>query len=63
MPRALAAERAGSHALDAANDAWDRGDYIAALNGYIQILAAPGGDAALEVDCAARPASSFRRAS
>jgi hypothetical protein len=35
-------------ALDAATDAWDRGDYIPALNGYIQILSAPGGDAALE---------------
>lgn len=38
----------GAKAFDAANDAWDRGDYIAALNGYIQILSAPGGDAFLE---------------
>ena len=37
-----------SRALEAANDAWERGDYIAALNGYIQILATPGGDLSLE---------------
>lgn len=34
--------------LDAANDAWQRGEYIAALNGYINVLGAPGGDRALE---------------
>src|SRR5262245_25372367 len=34
--------------LDAAQDAWQRGDYIAALNGYITLLSAPGGDRALE---------------
>ena len=34
--------------LDAANDAWQRGDYIAALNGYINVLSAPGGDRTLE---------------
>ncbi len=31
-----------------ANDAWERGDYIAALNGYIQLLTAPGGDQYVE---------------
>ncbi|HEV3060969.1 MAG TPA: M20/M25/M40 family metallo-hydrolase [Vicinamibacterales bacterium] len=34
--------------LDAANDAWQRGDYISALNGYIQALSAPGRDEYLE---------------
>jgi Tol biopolymer transport system component len=34
--------------LDAANDAWLRGDYIPALNGYIQALSAPGRDDTLE---------------
>ena len=34
--------------LDAANDAWQRGEYIAALNGYINVLGAPGGDRVLE---------------
>src|SRR4029450_6929053 len=33
---------------DAATSAWQRGDYIDALNGYIQVLNAPGGDAYLE---------------
>ena len=35
-------------AFDAANDAWERGDYIAALNGYIQLLGVPGGEKFLE---------------
>jgi hypothetical protein len=30
--------------FEAANDAWERGDYVAALNGYLQLLASPGGD-------------------
>ena len=34
--------------FDAANDAWERGDYIAALTGFIQVVNAPGGDAFLE---------------
>ncbi len=34
--------------FDAASSAWQRGDYIAALNGYISVLSAPGGDAFLE---------------
>src|SRR4029077_4744751 len=35
-------------AFDAANDAWERGDYIAALNGYVQLLSAPAGEKFLE---------------
>src|SRR6185436_12106707 len=35
-------------AFDAANDAWERGDYIAALTGYIQLLGAPGGEKFIE---------------
>ena len=39
---ALAATVRGStSALDAPNSAWQRGDYIAALNGYIQLLSSP----------------------
>src|SRR5438132_3589507 len=38
----------GRKALDAADDAWDKGDYISALTAYIQILNGPGGDAFLE---------------
>ena len=34
-----------TRSFDAAMDAWERGDYIAALNGYIQVVGAPGGDA------------------
>ncbi|MEO6213490.1 MAG: M20/M25/M40 family metallo-hydrolase [Vicinamibacterales bacterium] len=34
--------------LEAAALAWDRGDYIAALNEYLQILDGPGADAAFE---------------
>ncbi|MGH9143419.1 MAG: hypothetical protein ACRD2I_19965, partial [Vicinamibacterales bacterium] len=34
--------------FDAATDAWERGDYRAALSGYLQLAAAPGGDAFLE---------------
>jgi hypothetical protein len=33
-------------ALAAAHDAWAQGDYITALNGYLTILNAPGGEAA-----------------
>lgn len=35
-------------AFDAATDAWERGDYITALTGYMQILNAPRGDAVLD---------------
>ena len=31
--------------MSAANDAWDRGDYIWALNGYLTLLEAAGGEA------------------
>ena len=37
-----------SAAFDAANSAWQRGDYIAALTSYLQVLNAPAGDAFLE---------------
>jgi len=30
--------------LTTADAAWERGDYVAALNGYLQLLASPGGD-------------------
>jgi hypothetical protein len=37
-----------SRAFNAAYVAWERGDYIAALTGYIQILSTPGGEKRLE---------------
>jgi hypothetical protein len=40
--------RAAGPSLAAANDAWQRGDYVAALNGYIQVLNGPGGGAYTE---------------
>jgi hypothetical protein len=46
--QAVAIVPAPAGAFDAANDAWERGDYIAALNGYIQLLGAPGGEKFLE---------------
>ena len=39
---------ASTPAFDTANDAWERGDYITALNGYVRVLNAPGGNAFLE---------------
>ncbi len=36
---------ANQKAFTDATDAWTQGDYITALNGYIKLLAAPGGDA------------------
>jgi Tol biopolymer transport system component len=42
-----AANGAAAKALAAADDAWDRGDYISALNGYIKLLEAPGADDAV----------------
>ena len=39
---------ASSRGIDSANDAWDRGDYISALNAYIQILNGAGGDSYVE---------------
>ena len=43
-----AASASPARSLDAANDAWERGEYIAALTGYIQVVSAPGGAAFLE---------------
>src|SRR5258706_10873613 len=37
-----------ARAFDAANDAWARGDYIAALDGYIQLLNTPAGEKFLQ---------------
>ncbi len=39
---------AAGPSLDSSNDAWQRGDYVTALNGYIQLLNGPGGDAFTE---------------
>jgi peptidase M28-like protein len=39
---------AASSRLDAANDAWERGDFVGALTSYIQLLNGPQGDAMLE---------------
>jgi hypothetical protein len=44
----VVAQHAPPASLDAANDAWQRGDYVTALNGYLNVLSAPGGDRALE---------------
>ena len=41
---AAVAQHAPPASLDAANDAWQRGEYIAALNGFINVLSAPGLD-------------------
>ena len=38
----------GAKALAAANDAWDRGDYITAITEYIRLVDSPTGDAYLE---------------
>ncbi len=40
--------RAAGPSIDASNDAWQRGDYVTALNGYIQLLNGPRGDAFTE---------------
>src|SRR5436190_8915111 len=37
-----------SAAIDAANSAWQRGDYITALNGFSQLLNGPRGDGYLD---------------
>jgi hypothetical protein len=34
--------------IESADAAWDKGDYVAALTGYLQILGSPHGDAAFE---------------
>ena len=46
--RARATSPALKRSFDAATDAWERGDYSAALSGYIQVVSAPGGDAFFE---------------
>jgi hypothetical protein len=45
---ALSAQQPAKPSLDAANDAWDRGDYVTALTAYKSLLTGPGGDAFLE---------------
>ena len=39
---------AATGSFDAANDAWRRGDYVAALNGFIQLLNGPRGSEYLD---------------
>jgi len=46
--RARATSPALKRSFDAATDAWERGDYSAALSGYIQVVSAPGGEAFFE---------------
>jgi hypothetical protein len=46
--RAVTVSPASTKSFEAANDAWERGDYIAALNGYIHLLRAPGGETFFE---------------
>jgi Peptidase family M28/WD40-like Beta Propeller Repeat len=43
-----AAPDAGARAFADATDAWERGNYIAALNGYSALLSSPGGESFLE---------------
>ena len=43
-----AAPPALTRSFDAATDAWERGDYVAALSGYLQVVSARGGDAFVE---------------
>jgi hypothetical protein len=45
---AVAVAPGPARAFDAANDAWERGDYVAALDGYIQLLNLPAGETFLE---------------
>ena len=46
--RLVAASPAQKRAFDAASDGWERGEYSAALSGYIQVVNAAGGDAFVE---------------
>jgi hypothetical protein len=57
----VVAQHPSASALDAANDAWQRGEFASALNGYIGV-SAPGGDRALE-SIALTTGSCFRRVS
>jgi Tol biopolymer transport system component len=46
--RGVTGTTAAERSFATANDAWERGDYIVALNGYISLLNAPGGEKFLE---------------
>ncbi|MBZ5560222.1 MAG: M20/M25/M40 family metallo-hydrolase [Acidobacteriia bacterium] len=46
--RGVAGTTGAEKSFAAANDAWELGDYIPALNGYIALLNAPGGETLLE---------------
>jgi Tol biopolymer transport system component len=46
--RGVTATTAAEKSFATANEAWERGDYIAALNGYIALLNGPGGDTFIE---------------
>ncbi len=45
---AVTAASASKTSLDAATDAWERGEFITALSGFLQVMNAPGADAFLE---------------
>ena len=45
---AVAPSSGSAPAFVSANDAWERGDYVAALNGFLRVLNRPDGDAWLE---------------
>jgi len=45
---ATSAQQPAKPSLDTANDAWDRGDYVAALTAYKSLLTGTGGSAYLE---------------
>ena len=47
-PYAASTPPASTRSFDAASDAWERGDYIAALTGFIQVVNGPDGAAFLE---------------
>ena len=46
--RLVAASQGQKRAFDAATDEWERGEYSAALSGYMRVVNAPGGDAFVE---------------
>ena len=47
-PAALAAQRSLTSEYETAAMAWDRGDYVVAIEGFQRVLAAPGGERHLE---------------
>src|SRR5688500_12069395 len=47
-PAALSAQRSLTSEVETAAMAWDRGDYVVAIEGFQRVLAAPGGDRHLE---------------